>query len=325
MRENAGSAKPTGLKLLPTELLLSQDNYPSWARSVQDLALSEGIWGFITGRRRKELNMMRHTKQLTVQKFDEILTKGQEKALGLLRRTVSEVYLQMIEECSRPEQAWTKLKHYFAAKTVRNDSDLTARFTSLCMMADREDAAESYILEFNRIEQLLNDAEMSLPERMKKAVFVHGLPDELETTRVLMNKSKAGMEELQKDLIEAFESYWRKRPKSSDKVESVLMAHIAQLEERLDRLQGQSEMALATTNTESSRKRDRCKICNGRYHDTKQCFGNPDGPQYRAGWLEEMKLKRRERGQRYAASRPQEIDRGLPPGMQSLLSTVNRK
>jgi hypothetical protein len=321
-----------GLKLLSQDGLLNQDNYPSWSRSVQDLALSEGIWGFITGERKKELKALLASHKISDEKYDELLNKGKEKALGLLRRTVSEVYLEMIDDCTKPEKAWKKLKRYFKARTVRNDSDLTARFTSLKMDVKLKDAAEAYILEFKRIERQLVDAQMILPERMKRAVFIHGIAPELDTVRVLMQKSEAGIEELQKDLIEAYEDHIRKQKPSQEIVKEIPrdLALITRMEEALTQFEERA-MAAATngrfvqkqSDPRTSRKRKRCPLCSGPRHELSECMGNPQSSNYVVGWLEERNLRRKIGEPKVGTGGPHTaLMNKLPEGMKALLTSL---
>src|SRR5690242_12458924 len=106
-----------------------------------------------------------------------------------------------------PVQAFEALKTYCYEKNVREDADLTAQFTSLKL--DLGKGVDYFLRQFDELDSRLSDAGIVLQERVKKAVLINALPDDLETVRQLLRKSDSNLTGMKKEIQIACEDLAR--------------------------------------------------------------------------------------------------------------------
>lgn len=312
--------------------LLNGNNFHKWQEALKDEALDKGCWGFITGSRRVSLQNYYDHGEMSLEKFDAAISKGKENALGVIRKMVNPTFHQMIAKEEDPEKAYNILKEYFRAKTIKSDSNLTEQFVQLRM--NMKEGAEVYVQEFNRLDQLLREAEMDLPVRMRKSTFCNGIPDDMETVRTLIKKSNESVEDMQKELIDSYEDFMRSHQSQQNE-----KSFLSTTEELIHK-------ALTVIMQEKSfgRKRQRpqappfenkatCKGCHRTGHIWESCWGNPKSKYFRAGWLERSNKKLKRGEDANSAREAIQIDendvgtqeQGVPVGLQALLNAISKQ
>lgn len=282
-------------KLLGSDELLQAHNFELWRIKLKDLCLSQKCWGFVTGIRSGILRNMRLTGRVSEEKYHMLTSEGNELALGVMRRSMSDSYIQMVDDCNDARQAFNILKDYFAALTVNDSSVLHRQFTDLKM--NMEEGAERYVADFNRLRTLLSSADMEISELLAVNSFLDNVSPELQTTcQILRAQGNTTLAEVQRRIVGAHHDWKRARSVSAP------IARPADV--RLPTIEvGSSSTALlvqalaAMMNPRGARKRPRTapaydgnlsctgpRGCGGRGHEYANCFGNPESTFFRPQW-----------------------------------------
>jgi hypothetical protein len=196
------SASPVTDKMLPEEdLLTGGSNFAGWMSKVKSVGLRQKCWGFITGVRQKQLLELFKANALDQGKMATLIAEGNEAALGVLRCTIADTVLHVIDDCTSAIEAFEKLQAHCSQECGLLDMELVDDLTGLKFTT----TLAEYFKDFMDLTKRLTSAGLVLPERVLRKALIRGLPEGMSEEKKRLAVSTAA--DLKKFLVEVELAY----------------------------------------------------------------------------------------------------------------------
>ena len=154
---------------------LGDTNYQSWSDDLSDYLMEKGLAEFI-GDVEPEVEKGATPKE--VREFN----RRRDKALGILKRSVTREYKDLVRTTKTPKEAWDLLQKTYEPSSHPRIAYLRMKFNTAIMNANEEMVV--YLSRVDAIVQQLRGAGGSAPDSEVAYQYLQGLPEDYEFVKI---------------------------------------------------------------------------------------------------------------------------------------------
>jgi arginine/lysine/ornithine decarboxylase len=255
--------------------LLDGTNFELWKSSMTAFLQSKGLFKFVTERGAELLATLQGEKR------EEHLDKD-ERALGYIKCSISNSYLDVVQGCTEAKEAWDKLATFFAGKEVFNKIHLLEQLIDgkLSETGKPADDVQKFIREKGELVRRLAATGLVISEELQVAIMLARLPESFDTMRRIM-ESKPDLKVLDLSAELSREAIRRGSKRKREEVEA---AHVASASSTAD--------FSLTPNHPKKMKREvskkYCTYCMVKGHEINKCWLNPKSSSFRPEFKDKL-------------------------------------